>query len=324
MKVIDSAKVTASAIQTGRQTRGDGADDAFRFERRHQDAADHIGKRQQNDQARSIPLRCKRQRSPPVCVCAVRTSPCICASIAMKLVTICAITDAANAAQASEEKRVQDGAKAAGPGQLVPCSGLSSGDADAWVQEHVADVGYELCDQNDEDGHDRTGQQQFDVIVAGRLHQRPAEAFVVEQRLDDHDAVQQPRELQHDDGEGGDQRVSERVFHDDVAEADALEACGADVLRRHDFGHRGAGHAGDIAHAVKRDGQDRQEEVPEVSVVCGTGCRALEDFPASRRGEKRDEDHARDVFRCRRRGDGEGRERPVEFAILRACRPERR
>jgi hypothetical protein len=56
----------------------------------------------------------------------------------------------------------------------------------------------------------------LDVVVARRLHQRPAEALVVEQRLDDHHAVQQPGELQHDHREGRDQRVAQRVAHHDL------------------------------------------------------------------------------------------------------------
>ena len=49
-------------------------------------------------------------------------------------------------------------------------------------------------------------------LFAAALDQQPAEAAVVEQRLDDDDAGQQPRELQHDDGERRDQRVAERVL----------------------------------------------------------------------------------------------------------------
>ena len=100
-------------------------------------------------------------------------------------------------------------------------------------------------------------------LFAAALDQQPAEAAVVEQRLDDDDAGQQPRELQHDHGEGRDQRVAERVLQHDAAEADALQPRGADVLLGHHLGHRGAGHPGDVAHAVDGDGQHRQGEVVE-------------------------------------------------------------
>ncbi len=52
-------------------------------------------------------------------------------------------------------------------------------------------------------------------LFAAALDQQPAEAAVVEQRLDDDDAGQQPGELQHDHGEGRDQRVPERVLQHD-------------------------------------------------------------------------------------------------------------
>src|SRR6056297_3981059 len=71
-------------------------------------------------------------------------------------------------------------------------SGPPSGNADARVQEDIADIRDQLRHQNDEDGDDRAGQKQLDIVVGGRLHQRPAEAVVVEQRLDDHHASQQP------------------------------------------------------------------------------------------------------------------------------------
>ena len=75
--------------------------------------------------------------------------------------------------------------------------------------------------------------------------------FVVEQGFDNHNAVQEPRDLQHDNRERRDQSVAQRVFDHDVRKAHAFQTRGADVLRGHDFGHRGAGHARDIAHAVK-------------------------------------------------------------------------
>ncbi len=106
-------------------------------------------------------------------------------------------------------------------------------------------------------------EQQVDVVVAGRLDQRPAEALVVEHRLDDDDAGQQPGELQHDDRERRDQRVAQRVLDHDAAEAQALEPRGADILLRHHLGHRGAGHARDVADAVDRHGHHRQGEIVE-------------------------------------------------------------
>ena len=66
---------------------------------------------------------------------------------------------------------------------------LSSGDPYPWVQEDISDVGYELRHQHDEDGDNRACQKQVDVVVASSLNQRPTKTFVVEQGLDDHDAV---------------------------------------------------------------------------------------------------------------------------------------
>src|SRR6056297_536883 len=104
----------------------------------------------------------------------------------------------------------------------VSCSmaGSPSGYPDARVEEDVADVRDQLRDEHDEDRHDRAGEKKLDVVVARRLHQRPPEALVVEERLDDDDAVQEPRKLEHDDRERRDERVPERMLHDDVGKAD--------------------------------------------------------------------------------------------------------
>ena len=122
--------------------------------------------------------------------------------------------------------------------------------ADPRVEIDIADIRDELRRQHDDDRDHRDGQQQLDVVIARRLHERPAETLVVEQRLDDHHAVQEPRELQHDDGEGGDERIPERVLQHDVGKAHALEPGGANILRGHHLGHRGAGHPGNIAHSI--------------------------------------------------------------------------
>ena len=98
-----------------------------------------------------------------------------------------------------------------------------------------------------------------------------------------------------------------------AAEADALEPGGADVLLGHHLGHRGAGHAGDVAHAVDGDGQHRQGEVVEGrAVVGGRGGGAGEPLqPDHLAGEDHRQHHARDVFRRRGGADGDGRERAV-------------
>ena len=112
-------------------------------------------------------------------------------------------------------------------------------------------------------------------LLPAACDQRPAEALVVEQRLDDDDAVQQPGELQHDHGEGRDQRVAQRVRittsrkRTPFSRAVRMYCCG------HHLGHRGAGHPGDIADAVERDGHHRQGEVPEGDLVHRAGGGAL-------------------------------------------------
>src|SRR5690554_1176574 len=103
-----------------------------------------------------------------------------------------------------------------------------SAQPDAGVEKDVADVRDQLREKHDEHRHHRTGEQELDVVVPGRLDQGPAEALVVEERLGDDDTVQEPGELQQDHGEGRDERVPQRVFHDDVAEGYALEPGGAD------------------------------------------------------------------------------------------------
>src|SRR5690606_31727905 len=98
---------------------------------------------------------------------------------------------------------------------------------DTRIEERISDVGDELGNQDDQHRNQRTAEQQVNVVVARRLDQRVAEALVAEHDLDDHDAGQQPRKLQHDDGKRRDECIAQRVLDHDGAETQPLEPGGA-------------------------------------------------------------------------------------------------
>ena len=163
-------------------------------------------------------------------------------------------------------------------------------------------------------------------LFAAALDQQPAEAAIVEQRLDDDDAGQQPRELQHDDGEGRDQRVPERVAQHDHRGSSRPSAgrCGCT--------------AGSSPRPSRRGSSGRCSPCRRWrwSAPAGRSCRAWPVLgrlggragkplqPDHLAGEDHRQHHARDILRRRGGGDGDGRRAPGPAPTPRACRRGRR
>ena len=109
--------------------------------------------------------------------------------------------------------------------------------------------------KNHDHGNDGNRQKKLDVIVGRGLHQQPAEAFVVEQGLDDDDARSAATgTCNMMTVNGAISALRSACLITMSRKLDTLQPRGTDVLRRHDLGHGGPCHPGDVAHAVKGDG----------------------------------------------------------------------
>ena len=144
--------------------------------------------------------------------------------------------------------------------------------------------------------------------------------LVVEERLHDHHAVQQPGKLQHDhrEGERFTARSGARVSARCCGRKTPLQPGGTDVLRRHHLGHGDPRHPGDVAHPVERDGENREKEVLEGRVYPSqpVAVPLNQRRPTTEEAKSVMKIHAGDVFRGGGAGDGEGRQRPVGCASL--------
>ena len=129
---------------------GDGAGDAFGLQRRHEDAANDIGEQCRADEEGGV-----FHGQIGVMLGAGRGEGVALALGAHGHEGQEDLSDHAEEehAPSRQEERVENGAECACPGEGFHVLLLPLGDADAWIEEHVADIGYELRDENNEDGH---------------------------------------------------------------------------------------------------------------------------------------------------------------------------
>ena len=105
----------------------------------------------------------------------------------------------------------------------------------------------------------------------------------------------------------------QRVADDHLPLRQALEHGRADVLRGHDLGHRGAGHARDVAEIVEHQHRHRQDQLDRVEAA---GHRRGAGQPAQLEDEQRHEEGGRGELRHRGGEDRDERDRPVERRAL--------
>src|SRR3954452_11143302 len=135
---------------------------------------------------------------------------------------------------------------------------LTSGDADARVEDRIQEVHREV----DDDVADRRDQDDAldDRVVAREdgVERELAEAGQDEDLLGHHRAGDQQAELEAEDRHDRQEAVAQRVAADDLALAEPLRPCGADVVRIQRLEHRGARLAEDHRREARAEHDRRQ------------------------------------------------------------------
>ena len=101
---------------------------------------------------------------------------------------------------------------------------------DTRVEIDIPNIGNQLCDQNHQHRRNRTRQQQFNIVIAGRLNQCPAKALIVKQGFYNHYPGQQPWKLKHNYGKGRDKCIPQGMFQHDIVKADTFQTRGTYIL----------------------------------------------------------------------------------------------
>src|SRR5215475_11348842 len=108
--------------------------------------------------------------------------------------------------------RSRNGSDGASSATLAAVIGRArSCEANPRVEKGVADVRDDLRQYGHEDRDQRRSLDDVDVAVEGGIEQQLAKASILKEHLDDHDARQEPVQLQDNDREWGDQRVAKGV-----------------------------------------------------------------------------------------------------------------
>src|SRR5687768_7318937 len=188
---------------------------------------------------------------------------------------------------------------------------------DPGIEDDVEHVHQEVHDHEDR-GHEHDERLHERVVaLLDREHDEAAQAVQVEDLLRHDEPADEERELEADDGHDGEQRVPQRVAHDDRRLAYTLRARRSDVVLAQDLEHRGPRHAhGDRRVAVP----DRERGPDELRQVRD---RVLPDRRERERGrpleclqEHEDDEHPDPERRHRDPADAKDADRVVDPGVL--------
>src|SRR5712691_13460935 len=102
--------------------------------------------------------------------------------------------------------------------------------ADPRIEHGVEQIHREIDEDVERGDQHHHALYQREVVARDALHEQFSDAVEIEHLLGDHQAADQEGEFEPDDGDGGKQRVAQRVARDDQPLVDALGARGADIV----------------------------------------------------------------------------------------------
>src|SRR6185437_814269 len=111
----------------------------------------------------------------------------------------------------SRRALTSDGSRG-GTGVASVTSGSGAAIPDPWVEYRVRQVREEVAEHGHESEDQRDSLDEGQVVVADAGQQVVADALDLEHRLDDGGRADQPAEVQADDGDEGEHRITQRVL----------------------------------------------------------------------------------------------------------------